>query len=80
LGLAVAGFMDDAPNKQKRRILGYPVFGGIQDLGKIIEKQNVKEIIVAFKENRSDKRRELKGLCQQMNRDVEVKEMKLTIS
>jgi len=80
LGLAVAGFMDDAPNKQKRKIMGYPVFGGIQDLEKIVEKQNVKEIIVAFKENRSDKRRELKGLCQQMNRDVEVKEMKLTIS
>ncbi|MDZ7698344.1 MAG: glycosyl transferase [Deltaproteobacteria bacterium] len=80
LGMAVAGFMDDNPSKQKRKILGYPVFGGLTDLEKIIEKHAIREIIVAFKEDRSEKKRELKALCQQIGTNVEIKEMKLTIS
>lgn len=79
LGMAVAGFMDDSPSKQKRKVLGYPVFGGVKDLEKILRQQDVSEIIVSFKQNRTEKKQEIKALCQQLGTEVAVKEMKLTI-
>ena len=79
LGMTVAGFMDDSSAKQRRKILGYPVFGGVKDLEKILQQHHIREIIVSFKQNRSEKKREIKALCQQLGAEVEVKEMKLTI-
>ena len=41
LGLALIGFMDDNRRVQRRRIRGYPVFGGLKDLERIIKKNNI---------------------------------------
>ena len=80
LGLVLVGFVDDNPSKHKRRILGYPVLGGQKELRKIIEKKDVSEVIISFRENGFEKNKEIRSLCQGMNTEVEVRQMKLTIS
>ncbi|MFH1083793.1 MAG: glycosyl transferase [Pseudomonadota bacterium] len=80
LGLVVAGFMDDNPGIQRRKIRGYPVFGGLKDLNKIINAHNIQEIIISFKENSSEKKKEIKRLCVIIGAEVDVREMRLTIS
>ena len=80
LGLTVVGFMDDNPNLKRKKIRGYPVFGGEEDLEEIINKYLVKNIIVSFKEKSGEKKRGLTALCKKMGVDVAVKEMKLIIS
>ena len=80
LGLTVVGFMDDNPNIKRKKIRGYPVFGGEEDLEEIINKYLVKNIIVSFKEKSGEKKRGLTALCKKMGVDVDVKEMKLIIS
>jgi len=80
LGLTVAGFMDDNSRIQRTRIRGYPVFGGFKDLDRIISEQRIQEIIISFKINRSEKRKELKRWCEDTGAQVEIKELRLTIS
>jgi UDP-GlcNAc:undecaprenyl-phosphate/decaprenyl-phosphate GlcNAc-1-phosphate transferase len=80
LGLTVVGFMDDNPRIQRRKIRGYPVLGGFGDLERIIAEQDIQEIIISFKADSSDKRRDIERWCQEMGREVAVKEMRLTIS
>ncbi|MFO7600670.1 MAG: hypothetical protein R6X27_12800 [Candidatus Desulfacyla sp.] len=80
LGLTVAGFLDDNPRIQRRRIRGYPVLGGGRDLERIIADQKIQEIIISFKMKSSEKRREIKRWCEEMGLEVDVKEMRLTIS
>ncbi len=80
LGLTVAGFMDDNPRIQHRKIRGYPVLGRLKDLNRIMDEQNIKEIIISFKKDSSEKKREIKRLCKATGTEVDVKEMKLTIS
>ena len=80
LGLSVAGFMDDNPRIQRRKIRGYPVLGGLDDLNRIMNEQNIKQIIISFKKDSSEKKREIKRLCKAKGTEVDVKEMRLTIS
>lgn len=79
LGLRVAGFMDDNPRIQGTKIRGYPVLGGLRDLDRIIAEQKIQEIIISFKMDRSDKRRDLSRWCEETGAQVDVKEMRLTI-
>ena len=80
LGLALVGFIDDNPRKQKGKIMGYPVFGGQEGLERIIKKHNIQEIIVSFKQNGEERRKEVKNLCRQLGVEVEVKQMRLVIN
>jgi UDP-GlcNAc:undecaprenyl-phosphate GlcNAc-1-phosphate transferase len=80
MGLALVGFIDDNPRKQKGRVMGYPVFGGQEKLERIIKKHNIQEIIVSFKQNGEEKRKEVKDLCRKLGMEVDVKQMKLVIS
>ena len=80
LGLALAGFLDDNPRIQKRRIKGYAVLGGQEDLEHIIRKYGIKMIIVSFREKGAEKRREIVGLCTKMGVEVDVRQMKLQIT
>ncbi len=80
LGLTLLGFIDDDPNIQGRRIQGYPVFGGQRDLEKIIKKYHVKKIIISFKKNGEEKKHTLKALCLKIDEEIEVGQMKLTIT
>ena len=80
LRLIIVGFIDDNPRKYKRKIMGYPVLGGKEDLEKIIKKNRIQEIIVSFRESGPEKKREIKNLCLKMNAEVEIRQMRLMIS
>ena len=59
--------------------MGYPVFGGQEELDRIIKKHNIQEIIVSFKENGEERRREVKNICRKLGVEVAVKQMRLVI-
>ena len=80
LSMTILGFMDDNRDIQRKRIRGYPVLGGIDDLEKILRGHPVKEIIISFRENSADKRREIKRRLEKIGAEIDVREMKLTIS
>lgn len=48
IGLVPVGFMDDAPNKQKQKILGLPVLGRVNQLRMVLNKVDVDELIIAM--------------------------------
>ena len=79
LEMILAGFMDDNPSLRKRKIRGYPVFGGMTDLREVIENRQIKEIIISFREKSAEKKTEIRNLCNDMGIDVKIKEMKLHI-
>ncbi|MBW1862753.1 MAG: hypothetical protein JRJ02_10320, partial [Deltaproteobacteria bacterium] len=80
LGFVLVGFIDDNPRKYKRKIMGYPVLGGRMDLEKIIKANNIKEIIISFKQNSEEKRREVRSFCHSIGVEVEVTQMSLVLS
>jgi len=80
LGLALVGFIDDNPRKQRRRIMGYPVFGSQEGLEGVIKKHNIQEIVISFKLNGEEKRNEVRNLCSSLGVEVEVTQMRLMIS
>jgi UDP-GlcNAc:undecaprenyl-phosphate GlcNAc-1-phosphate transferase len=79
LGLVITGFMDDNPRKLKKKIMGYPVLGGREDLEKIVKKQRIQEIIISFKSHAEESRRDLSTQCKKMNVEVEVRQMKMVL-
>jgi UDP-GlcNAc:undecaprenyl-phosphate GlcNAc-1-phosphate transferase len=80
LGLSIVGFIDDDPHKKGKKFYGYPVFGGMADVEKIINRFNVKEIIVSFKAGGEEKKKELHMLCTRAGFNVAVRQMKLVIA
>ncbi len=80
MGFVLVGFIDDNPRKSKRKIMGYPVLGGRMDLEKIIRANNIQEIVISFKKNGEEKKREVKNLCRSMEVEVEVTQMSLVLS
>jgi len=80
LGLFLVGFIDDDRNVQRRKMLGYPIFGGREDLVAVIKKHNVREIIISFKDNGAEKAKEVRKLCLGMGVEVGVRQMKLIIN
>jgi len=80
LGLVLVGFVDDNPRIHGSKIKGYPVLGDQKDLKEIIKKHKVKEVIVSFKENGLEKKKEIRSLCANMGAEVEVKQMQLILS
>ena len=79
LGLLIVGFLDDNPRKYKRKVMGYPVLGGIGELDGLVKDHQVQEIIVSFKRGGDDKKREIKSMCSRMDMEVEVRQMTLVI-
>jgi hypothetical protein len=59
--------------------MGYPIMGGKEELGEIIKKNNIQQIIVSFREGGEEKSREVKNLCRRLGLEVEVKRMRLLI-
>lgn len=47
-GLDVVCFLDDDPNKQNRRLLGYRVDGGIEQVEDVVRRRGIDEIFVAI--------------------------------
>ena len=79
LGLLLVGFIDDNSRLHNRKIKGYPVLGGREDIGKIIEKHNIRKVIVSFREKGAEKRKEIKAVCLKMGAEIDVGQMKLII-
>lgn len=80
LGLALVGFLDDNPRIQRRRIKGYAVLGGLNDLEHIIRKHDIKMIIVSFREQGAERKREISNLCLKIGAEVDIRQMKLIIT
>ncbi|RPI79107.1 MAG: hypothetical protein EHM45_04110, partial [Desulfobacteraceae bacterium] len=79
LSLNLIGFLDDHSKKQKRKMKGYPVFGGIQDLEKIMRQHKIEEIIISFRKGGEIKKQELSALCDSLNINVNVSRMEILI-
>jgi UDP-GlcNAc:undecaprenyl-phosphate GlcNAc-1-phosphate transferase len=80
LGLTLVGLIDDNPRKHRRKIMGYPVFGSQNGLEKIIKRHHIEQIIISFKLNGEEKRKEIEDLCKSLELDTKVTQMKLVIS
>ena len=80
LGMVLVGFIDDNTRIHGRKIQGYQVFGGLERLEKIIKEHHIEEIIVSFKKNGKEKKREVNNLCRNIDVNVEVTQMRLVIS
>ena len=79
MGLNPVGFVDDNIRIHRRRVKGYPVLGGQDQLAEIIKAYGVRKIVVAFREKGLEKRRELRGLCADLGLEVDVVQMRLII-
>jgi UDP-GlcNAc:undecaprenyl-phosphate GlcNAc-1-phosphate transferase len=79
LGLVIVGFLDDNPQKFKKKIMGYPVLGGREQVEKVVRKRGVQGILVAFKARGEEVRRDLQTLFQKRDMEVEVRQMKITL-
>jgi UDP-GlcNAc:undecaprenyl-phosphate GlcNAc-1-phosphate transferase len=80
LGLKLVGFIDDNPRLHGRKIEGYPVLGGSEDLERIIRKHDIKKIIVSFKANGAEKTKNIRTLCTDLDAHVDVKQMRIIIN
>ena len=80
LGRALIGFIDDNEKLYGRKIHGYPVFGGQEQLRKVMDQYGIKEIIISFRDNSDEKKKELKSLCNKMGVELDVFQMRLIIS
>ncbi|MBW1977323.1 MAG: hypothetical protein JRI79_05030 [Deltaproteobacteria bacterium] len=80
LGFRLVGFIDDNPRLKGRKIQGYPVIGAGEELEEIIRKHQIKKIIVSFRQNGAEKKKDLKELCLRMGAEVEVMQMRVVIS
>ena len=79
LGLKAVGFLDDNNILHGRRIRGYPVLGGREDLLHIVDKYGIQEIIVSFRENGEQKKEDIQRYFARLGKNVRVRQMKLTI-
>ncbi len=52
LGLRLIGFVDDDPEKRSLRLCGLPVLGSLQEMPAVIQRYNVRELIIAMPEAR----------------------------
>lgn len=66
----VAGFLDDDPGKQRRRIAGVPVLGQIDDLERIAHAEKADLIIVAVDDE--EERERVRSRCDRL--DLEARE------
>ena len=79
LGLSIVGFIDDNPLKAGKQIHGYPVLGGHEQLSEIVKKNQIKEIVVSFRHNGSEKKKEIAKWAGNYGLDVSVSLMRLVI-
>ncbi len=81
LGLKIVGFIDDNKELHGKRIMGYPVLGGYKDLPELIEKHNAKKIIISFRQNGEEKKKEIISDLNKRDKgmDLDVLQMKLML-
>jgi UDP-GlcNAc:undecaprenyl-phosphate GlcNAc-1-phosphate transferase len=77
LGLTPVGFIDDDVRKRRRKIQGYKVLGGRDDLEAVVAKYGVKEIIVASGKIHPNNLQAACTICEKMG--VDVRSLELSI-
>lgn len=60
----VVGFIDDDPQKKGRSIHGVPVLGNIGEITSVVEKEEVKEILIAIPSAKGDQIRNIVETCK----------------
>ena len=80
LGLQLVGFVDDNTRLRGRKIKGYPVLGSQSDLEDIIRRNDIKKVIISFRQKGEEKAEEIRTLCRSLGTEIDVKLMRLTIS
>jgi len=80
LGLQLVGFVDDNPRLRGRKIKGYPVLGGLNELERILRENHIEKVIISFREKGEEKVNEIRSLCRSLGTEIDVKLMRLTIS
>jgi FlaA1/EpsC-like NDP-sugar epimerase len=79
LGLYPVGFLDDNPRLRGRKVRGYEIFGGQDALEKMIRKHGIREVIVTFREDGEERKREIASFCLAMGKEINVKQMRITM-
>jgi UDP-GlcNAc:undecaprenyl-phosphate GlcNAc-1-phosphate transferase len=77
LGLSLVGFLDDDTHLVKRKVKGYPVLGGYDELNAVIAEHAVEEIIISFRKNGSEKTDAVRREVAKTGLDVKVRQMYL---
>lgn len=78
LGLKIIGFIDDNRELHGKRIMGYPVLGGYEDLSELIERYGIKKIIISFRENGEQKKKKITSDLMRIGKEaLDVLQMRL---
>jgi len=72
LGMKVAGFIDDDPEKLKKNIQGVPVLGDVSRIPEIVQAHGVSEAIITIANASSKDIRRIVGLCQEAGIKVKI--------
>ncbi|MDR3602420.1 MAG: nucleoside-diphosphate sugar epimerase/dehydratase [Desulfosporosinus sp.] len=66
------GFIDDALEKQKFRLLGIPVLGTRKDIARVVKGHNIDEVIIAMPSASGDSVREIVQICEKSGVDLKI--------
>ena len=66
-GYQVIGCVDDNPLKKGLRVLGVPVLGPVEALGKIVGQQRIEEVLIAIPSATPAQMRRLVAICKEAN-------------
>ncbi len=80
LDLNIVGFVDDNIRLRGRKVKGYAIMGSGADLENLIKEHDVREVIISFRINGEEKKREIRELCKQKGFETNVRQMRLIIS
>lgn len=70
------GFIDDDLAKRGRILHSYPIFGSIEDLERVVKKNEISEIIISTRKIGMEKINKLKEFCKQ--KGIEIKRFELS--
>jgi len=68
----VVGFVDDDPTKQGRSIHGVPVLGTVTHLQKVLQKEDIQQILIAVPSASGDQIRRIVEACQKCNTSYKI--------
>ncbi|MEW6621789.1 MAG: nucleoside-diphosphate sugar epimerase/dehydratase [Bacillota bacterium] len=70
--LNIVGFVDDDPLKQDLKVLGVPILGDRHMIYKLVEKHEIKEIIIAIPSASGKVIREIVDVCHETDAEVKI--------
>ena len=64
LRYSVVGFIDEDPRKHSRAIHGIPVLGSLNEIARIVDRQDIEEILIAIPSATGDQIRRIVQVCE----------------